>query len=148
MKIKAACTNLTKELLEILSTQDFARLVLTRIYGECLGVENPCERPAEYYMQLPDICIPTSDKPGVEVRLTGAGASGRTSKQFQEALNMLGKIFADTIHRHLKSSNSNERIQLFIAIMVDTPVEISNGYRTNIPESKPIWITKSSIGRS
>ncbi len=125
---------------------DFARAVLTKVMGECLGAENPRDRPAEFMVERPVFVPPTDGSVftkniGVQMRLMGVSRT-RKSKQFHDALKTLEELAARTIAENLKAG----RAQLFVVIMLDGDVETwpGSGKYSNMLESAAVWIETSS----
>ncbi len=145
-KLKAAISrNAPGQLLAALASVDFVTEFLVGVVGECLGVENPTERPAEYYAQEPDATISIGDHVGVELRLTGVSRGTRDHTQFHDALVALHSLAARYIAQAIKGTEV-PRVQLFVVIMLDgdvplPPVKGQSGTKyTSVLEHDAEWI--------
>lgn len=151
MKLKAAITQGTPEsVIEAMGSKKFALLFFKCVCAETLGATRPEARPAEYYVQVPDVTVNTGGYRGVELRLTGVSRAGRTPKQFHDALDVLHEIAGDMIRQALRSAsevNRHVNIQLFTVIMLDGDVEMTpgSGVYSNVLEMTPEWITALEV---
>jgi hypothetical protein len=140
VKIKAACVGTPQLVVQALSGTPFASMVLSAVIGRSLGVENVLERPAEYYVQDADVGpAPKAGVMGVEVRLTGASRSGRTPKQFHNALKELYRITREAVRQAL---SPGQKCQVFCVIMIDGEIETAAGsgvYSNNL-EGPAEWV--------
>ncbi|MBI2051109.1 MAG: hypothetical protein HYT31_04920 [Parcubacteria group bacterium] len=139
MKVKAVISReAPMTLFAAFSSAAFARTFLQNVVSGCLGVKDPAERPAEYYVQEPDPMVAVGGYLGVELRLTGVSRNGRTAKQFHDALKTLKDLAARTITENLTAG----RVQLFVVIVLDGDVETKpgSGQYSNVLESDAIWV--------
>lgn len=146
MKLKAAITDGAPEpVVAAMGSQVFANRFLNEVVAEILGVEDAAERPAEFYVQLPDRTVYTGIGFGVELRLTGVSRNGRKVSQFHKALAKLHQIASDKIAKALKGT-ACPQIQLFTVIMLDGDVETSpgSGVYSNVLEHPAEWVTATS----
>jgi len=103
MKGKAVVSKgINNEVICALSSPKFAESFLTTVVGGCLGVDNPLERPSEYYVQEPDVIIQAKEGYyGVEFRLTGCTRNNRTPSQFHKALVAEHELIKEVISKTL-----------------------------------------------
>ena len=129
MKLKAAITKGAPEsVVEAMGSVSFAMAFLREICVNILGAENVLIKPAEYYIQEPDVTVNIGGGIGVELRLTGVSRNGRTAKQFHHALNGLHDLATETIRQALVlEGGAPPSIQLFTVLMLDGDVETSPG---------------------
>lgn len=144
MKGKAVITDgAPEEIIQAMGSKRFARSFLRDIIGKTLGAENVLERPAEYYLQKPDLVTNANDEfYGIEFRLTGASRDGRTPAQFHKAIKDLHDLINTTVINALKLTKSNQGIQTFVVIMLDADIETNpgSGVYSNVIESEAKWI--------
>lgn len=133
----------SKGLSRVFGGAPFAREVLDLVVGGCLGVEDPLNRPAEYYVQVPDETVYAGGKFGVVVTMSGVSRDGRTPKQFHAALMKLVDIATAYIRTALTNCKSTSRVQLFCVIQIDGQIELvpGKGAYGNQLESEAIWIS-------
>jgi hypothetical protein len=144
VKLKAVVTDgAPHPIVEALRTRRFATNFLVQVATEILGAENALERPAEFYVQIPDrtIYTGTGEGFGVELRLTGVSRNGRKASQFHKALAALHEIAKDEIVKALNSS-PGLRVQLFTVLMLDGDIETSpgSGVYSSVLEHVAEWI--------
>lgn len=141
MKLKAAVTNGTPQcVIDMLSSGQFAMGFLVYVAERALGAVDTRQRPAEYYVQMPDLTVSTG-KFGIEVRLTGVSRGSRTPEQFNCALEALHGLVSESVAEALRQAKSNESVQIFCVIMIDgdVPLPEDNGY-ANMIEHKAVWV--------
>ena len=145
MKGKAVVSDgIDKAVLGALRTPQFAEEIIRKVMGGCLGAENPLERPAEYYVQFPDLTIQVKDGfYGVEFRLTGATRNDRTPAQFHKALKVEHEIVKTAVSDALKSLGAGVKVQMFVVIMLDGDIETKpgSGVYSNVIESDAEWVS-------
>lgn len=145
VKLKAVITDgAPQPVEEALYSGEFAATFLVEVVQKLLGVTDAISRPAEFYVQHPDISIYAGDgRFGVELRLTGVSRNGRTPKQFHEALKHLHEIAKTKIKLALEKCGSDSCIQLFTVIMLDGDIETSpgSGVYSNVLEHPAEWVT-------
>ncbi len=142
VKLKAVITDgAPKLVVAAMSSQVFANRFLNEVVAKILGAENALERPAEFYVQLPDRTIYTRGL-GVELRLTGVSRNGRKASQFHKALAKLHEIAKDALSNALKGRTVYQ-IQLFTVLMLDGDIETSpgSGVYSNVLEHPAEWVT-------
>src|SRR5262249_45216538 len=121
VKLKAAISNGAPALvIEAFGSHDFTVRFLKEVVGDAFGVENPIDRPAEYYVQQPDITIQGGETIGIEVRLTGVSRGTRSPKVFHNALKALVGLVKETA---AASMPIGSKAQVFIVMMIDDEVE-------------------------
>ena len=152
MKVKAVVPvdstgsddSVPKRLMDAFGGAAFARRVLTEVVGECLGVENVLDRPAEYYVQRPDEMVAIEGKPlGVVVTISGASRDGRKAKQFHTALTKLHGIVMDTI-KSLFALDEAADVQFFCIVQLDGQIELtprSGTYGTQLEQTGRVSFT-------
>ncbi len=148
MKLKAAITEgADQAIIDAFGSQRFATEFLMEVAEGHLWVNSALRRPAAFYVQKPDVTVNVGGGFGVELRLTGASRSGRTPKQFHEAIQALYNLAVCTISGELAVSGSESRFQLFVVIMLDGQVETAPGSNrySNVLESPETWVTKDGI---
>lgn len=141
MKLKAAITRgALPAIVEAFGSDEFADAFLDVVVGKAFGVPNPISRPAEYYVQRPDITNRAGGFIGVEVRLTGVSRDGRTPKVFHDALVALDKLVGVTAAGALKGTDSD--VQIFVVMMLDKEIEVSpgSGIYSNVLEAPARWV--------
>jgi hypothetical protein len=151
VKLKAAISGSAPEpLFEILGSRQFVRDFLNEIVTGCFGIEDPADRPAEYYVQLPDRTLSLVDNiMGVEVRLTGVSRGNRPPKVFHDALKKLEELVIRTIQEALRGLGF--KVEVFVVIMLDkdVPLPPKAGSEfteyTSVLESEAKWVTDSSV---
>jgi hypothetical protein len=148
MKLKAAITEgAPPEVFNGFRSAEFAHDFLVHIIGAIFGADDPLNRPAEYYVQVPDRTIAVGTAHGIEVRLTGVSRANREPKVLHEALEALKRLVVDTAKRGL---DGNARIQAFVVIMLDGEIPGppgSNSY-SSVLEAAPVWVNKDGIETS
>ena len=140
MKLKAAISDgAPRPLIMAFGSKTFTGRFLTEVVGEAFGVQDPLNRPAEYYVQKPDITIQGGEVIGVEVRLTGVSRGTRPASTFHKALKALEQLVEETTRGSLPSGVS---AQVFVVIMIDDEVETAPGSGTysSVLEAEPTWI--------
>lgn len=101
--------------------------------------------PAEFYIQRCDAVIKDSQYPTsdwmCEARLTGVSGPlinfNRSVKDFWNAGKALTALYRRKIIEHLPV---NQRMQLFVVIMIDEPVPLESGKHSPLIESEPEWV--------
>lgn len=143
MKFKAAYTDgVPPGLVKVLESGEFALTLLRQISAECLGAVKPEDRPAEYYVQTPDVTICANGVLGVEMRLTGVNRNGRAASVFHNALKRLDQVVSKAVSAALREAACDIPIQVFAVIMLDDDIETSPGsgvYSSNL-ESEAHWV--------
>ncbi len=100
MKFKPVLPSGNKEAFNTLNSPEFEIALLTGVCDKIYGIKDVLERPAEFYVQKPDIRIREGEKVlGTEIRLTGVARNGRTVKQHHDALVETAKITSDFLAR-------------------------------------------------
>lgn len=146
MKLKAVVTSdMPNAVAGVLSSKKFALAFLDQVVGEVLGVEEPRERPAEFYVQKPDFTVNCGGF-GVELRLTGVSREGRKAKQFHDALTKLHELAKDALQKAMAKAEMQEQVQLFCVIMLTADVETAPGSGTysNVLEHEAEWVKAAS----
>lgn len=146
MKLKPAITeSVSPAVIASLSSAAFATAFFDEVVHQALGVENPLGRPAEFYIQRPDLTIDTGAK-GVETRITGISRGNRTPEQFVQAAEALHGLVTKTVARALFEAESDEEIQIFSVLMLDgdVPALDGKGY-TSIIEHHAVWVNAHGI---
>ena len=144
MKLKAVITDGTPEpVVSAMSSKEFASSFLTEVVSETLGAEDAFQRPAEYYVQVPDRTIFTGGGFGVELRLTGVSRNGRSAKQFHNALKRLHQIAEGVIYYALIRCTPGTSVQLFTVLELDGEIETSpgSGEYSRFIEHPAEWVT-------
>lgn len=148
MKFKAAITSRVPDSVkEALGSPEFAKSVIDRVAEKALGAQNTANRPAEYYMQAPDITINTG-RLGIEVRVTGVSREGRTAAQFERAIETLHWSYASTVKNTLIEIGSEESIQVFVVIMLDGDIDLPaccGGGWGSVMEHFAVWVSTQGI---
>lgn len=142
MKLKAAITDGTpQEVIDELSSKEFAHAFLVAVIGTVFKVDNPLDRPAEFYIQKPDITIQAHTTCGIEVRLTGVSRGTRPASVFHQALSALSVLVEQTVYESLPNGSG---VQIFCVMMLDKEVETSpgSGVYSSVLESEPKMVTK------
>lgn len=140
MKLKAAITDgAPAGLIEAFGSKQFAIDFLNEVVIDVFKADCPGMRPAEFYVQKPDITIGINTCWGVELRLTGVSRGGRAAHVFHQALKALKKLAKRTILKHLPEG---EDVQIFVVLMIDGDVETSpgSGTYTSVLETEPVWV--------
>ena len=149
MKLKAVVSSRAPEdLHEAFASQEFTALFMSQVLAECLGVENPHLRPAEFYVQRPDESVTIDDHLGVELRLTGVSRDGRKAALFHQALKALELLARQTIIQVLRDQGDSEtEIQLFVVIMLDGDIETTpgSGIYSSVLENKACWVKAQQL---
>ncbi len=142
MKLKAVLINFdphaseTDALLEALHSAALLESVEDRVIRGALRSSEM--GPAEWYLQECDMGRHPSGKRGVEVRLTGVSKTWkRSDADFTSAREELLDIYRKAIEKNL---SARRECQLFVAVMVDAPVQLENGISSPIVESAAPWI--------
>lgn len=147
MKIKAVVTRGIPTAIETaMLSKELTEKLLSEVIGKALGVEDPLERPAEFYVQEPDYTICCGPF-GVEIRLTGVTREGRKVAQFHKALERLHALARNTLQEALDMPSVDQmRVQLFCVIMLNGDVETAagSGVYSNVLESKAEWVEKKA----
>lgn len=144
MKAKPVLTRgVPNALVTAFNSDQFACAVLGKIVGQCLGVSDVFNRPAEFYMQEPDYAVSGGGPMAVIMTLTGVSRDGRTAKQFHDALKALHEMTVDKVQTALDSEHPGyARVQVFTYIMLDGQVETApgSGKYSNLLESEAVWV--------
>lgn len=137
MKLKAVITeSAPQDLIKAFGGRLFAISFIGDIVTAIFHVRSPVGKPAEYYVQKPDLSIDTGYC-GIIVNLTGVSRGRRKPKQFHDALKKLHEISKRRIETLL---DTNQTAQLFCTIMLDKEISIRPGEYSNILESKAEWV--------
>lgn len=147
MKFKPVITRgIPGQVICSLDSDAFAAHLITSVCEECLGAKDPLSRPAEYYVQEADRSAYAGSF-GVTANLTGVSRDGRSVKQFMNTLKVLEDKYAAAIANALTAAGKNVQVQLFCVIMLDAPIEISQGVYSNILESEVAIVNRNWNGR-
>ncbi len=142
MKLKAVITyGAPQAVVDAMTSRKFLLVYMDEVLSALLGVSNPQERPAEYYVQEPDRTINLGSL-GVELRLTGVSRAGRKSSQFHRALQTLQTLAKASLQEALDGSGHRVGVQVFTVIMLDGEVETEpgSGKYSNTLESEAEWV--------
>lgn len=143
MKLKAVLVgSFPEQAYEHFGSPGFTADFMDRVLGDCFGVKDPRNRPAEYYVQKPDRANSLSGHGilGLEVRLTGVSRNGRPTKIFHDALRALESVSEKALEKVLPVG---EKAQIFCVIMLDGDVENppGSGNYSSVLENSPKFIT-------
>ncbi len=141
-KLKAAVTgnDILNPLVAVLNGKEFCMKLMDRVLNRYFHVDDPAQRPAEYYVQFTDRTVEIVDGMyGVEVRLTGVSVTpARTDGDFHTALLATVDAYSLAIKQNVPQ---DVKVQLFVAIMVDGVVRNQAGVHVSVIESDPVWVT-------
>ena len=145
MKLKSAITKGTpKRVVDALGSTEFASAFFFQVCEEVLGAEDAASRPAEYYVQDPDVTICTGPF-GIETRLTGVSRGNRKAAQFHKAIRVLHLLVKETVRDALRQEYTEGlvQIQVFTVIMIDGDIETApgSGQYSNTLESEAEWVS-------
>ncbi|MBI4022679.1 hypothetical protein HY375_00745 [Candidatus Berkelbacteria bacterium] len=140
MKVKATITRgAPSAVIDAFGGEVFAEDVLKHVIGDVLGAVDPSQRPAEYFVQEPDLSVCVhSGCLGVVVQLSGVSRGDRSPDSFLGALQLLEEIAIETIKRN----RGEARLQLFCVIALDGDVPAGSGVGgySSLLETKACWI--------
>lgn len=146
MKLKATITRGAPQGVEhAFAHPDFAMRFLGLVVQNVFGVKGSHLRPAEYYVQEPDMIVPV--KPGlwgVILTLSGVSRGNREPKIFHAALEKLSRIAITELQANLAGEQA---VQLFVNIMLDGDVPMSPPSATysSMVEGKGVWVTSRGV---
>lgn len=108
-----------------------------------LGVEGPLDRPAEFSaLQCARSVEAKTGVWGLAVRLTDVSRGARKSEVFHQLLAQLVKLYERAIS---KQAPRGTRVQLFVRIVLDADIQLSDGSYGCIIESEAKWVESGSV---
>ncbi|MDO8633378.1 MAG: hypothetical protein Q7K38_02440 [Candidatus Wildermuthbacteria bacterium] len=139
MKVKAAITEGAPEaLMQAIDSPATARQIFALLARD-LRVKQKDLGPATHYMQRSDRTIQAwPGKLGCEMRVSGVSVTPhRAPVDFWNAVDDLHKFLKSLI---VRTAPKGTKIQLFVAIMLDSPIRDPQNQMTTLLESTSEWV--------